>query len=190
MSLTLTANFAAQTNLVLPLALTNNGLAVRVASLSSGTLGTLTVAGLQGTATWTLSSTAPSWLTIAVNTAGTICTLSFVGATYQSAPYEFFISCTDGVNPAVNFPIFLEVKNPFSIATSTGLTTLTIPSYDSTVSDVQILGYGVSHALQTNCNFILPSAGLPSGLNFVTSDESKWTLFVVDIQKINEANKK
>ena len=177
MSLTFTANFAAQTNLVLPLASNNSGLAVRVASLGSGTLGTLTVAGLLGTATWTLSPAAPTWVTISVNSAGTICTLSFAGAQYQADPYEFFVSCTDGVNTAVAYAVFLEVKNPFSIAPSGGSTTLTIPSYDSTVSDVQIFGYGLAGAQQSNCNFILP-ASLPAGLNFVTSNENQLVLRV------------
>jgi len=112
MSLSLLANFAAQTNLVLPLASNNNGLAVRVASLGSATLGTLTVVGLQGTATWTLSATAPAWVTTAVNTAGTVCTLSFAGAQYQSIPYEFFVSCTDGVNPAVSSPSSWKLRLP------------------------------------------------------------------------------
>jgi hypothetical protein len=177
MSLSLLANFAAQTNLVLPLASNNNGLAVRVASLGSATLGTLTVVGLQGTATWTLSATAPAWVTTAVNTAGTVCTLSFAGAQYQSIPYEFFVSCTDGVNPAVSFPIFLEVKAPFLIAPVGGSTTLTIPSYDSTVSDIQILGYGLASAPQSDVNFILPTS-LPTGLNFVTSNENQLVLRV------------
>jgi hypothetical protein len=104
--------------------------------------------------------------------------LSFAGAQYQSNPYEFFVSCTDGINPAVSFPIFMEVRTPFSIATASGLTTLTIPSYDSTVSDIQIFGYGLNGVQQTTgCNFILPSS-LPTGLNFVTSNESQLVLRV------------
>lgn len=180
MSLTLTANFAEQTNLVLPLVYNNSGLSVRVASLGSGTLGTLTVSGVSSgaTATWALSAATPSWVTGTANTAGTTYTLSFANAAYQQSPYEFFVSCTDGVNSAVSFAILVEVKSPFSIALASGLTTLSIPSYDSTVADTQILGYGLSQTQQiSGCNFILPS-NLPTGLNFVTSNESQLVLRV------------
>jgi hypothetical protein len=176
MSLTLTTNFVAQTNSVLPLAQSNSGLAVRVVSQGSNTIGTLTVTGLVGTATWSLAGSFPSWIAISVNSSGTVCTLSFSGAQYQQDPYQFFVSCTDGTN-TVNFPVYLEVRTPFSIVPNssnpvvTNPTSLNIPSYDNTIADISIQGIGLNGATQSNCNFILPSS-LPAGLNFVTSTEN------------------
>jgi hypothetical protein len=119
-----------------------------------------------------------------VDSTGTIFTLTFTSATFQADPYEFYIACTDGVD-TINFPIFMEVRTPFSIAASTSNpvvtngSTLNVPSYDSTVGDIVIQGYGLFNTLQTGCNFIIPST-LPSGLNFVTSDETKLVLRVND----------
>jgi len=189
MSLTLQSNFTTQPNLVLPLAQNTSGLAVRLVSQGSGTMGTLTATGAQGTPTFTLNN-APSFVTLGVDPTNTVATLQFVGATYQPDPYGFYVSCTDG-NSTVNFPIFLEIRQPFSLLASTpslasGATpvitsqsplTLNIPSYDSTVADVEIQGIGLYNAVQSNVSFILPSS-LPEGMSFVTSDRTKLVLRV------------
>ena len=182
MALSLTTNFNSQANLVMPLAQNSGGATIRVVSLSSGTLGTFTVSGLQGTGTWTLGGSYPSWLALSVDSTSTIATLRFSNAQYQQDPYLFYVSCTDGIN-IINFPIHLEVKTPFSLAPNAtnpvvvNATTLNIPSYDSTISDIEIQGIGLYNAVQENCNFILPSS-LPAGLNFVTSDEGGLVLRV------------
>lgn len=182
MSLSFTQNFVTKTNSVLPLAQNVNGLAVRVVSQGSDTLGTLTATGLQNTATWTLSGNVPSWVTFTTDSSGSICTLIFTGAQYQQDPYEFFVSCTDGVNSA-NFPIYMEVRQPFTIAANTSNpvvtsgSTLSVPSFDSTVADIFVQGFGLFNAQQSGCNFILPSS-LPTGLNFVTSNEGQLVLRV------------
>jgi len=182
MSVTFQSNFLAKTNSVLPLAQNVNGLAVRVVSQGSDTLGTLTATGLQNTATWTLSGNVPSWVTFTTDSSGSICTLIFTGAQYQQDPYEFFVSCTDGVNSA-NFPIYMEVRQPFTIAANTSNpvvtsgSTLSVPSFDSTVADIFVQGFGLFNAQQSGCNFILPSS-LPTGLNFVTSNEGQLVLRV------------
>jgi hypothetical protein len=179
MSLTLTTNFLSNVNSVLPLAQSNSGLAVRVVSQGSDTIGTLTVAGFVNPVTWSLSTATPNFISLVVS--GAAATLTFSGAVFQQDPYEFFVSCTDGVS-TVNFPVFLEVRTPFYISPNPANpvvsgNTLNIPSYDNTVSDIQILGYGLFNSQQSGCKFIVPTS-LPSGLNFVTSDESKLVLRV------------
>jgi len=179
MSLTFTTNFANNANSVMPLAQNASGLAVRVASLASDTLGSLTVSGQVGAITWSLGGSAPSWINVSPN--GAVCAITFSGAQYQQDPYEFFVSVTDGVS-TTNFPIYLEVRTPFYVAANPSNpvvngTTLLIPSYDSTVADVLIQGYGLFNSPQTGISFILPSS-LPAGLEFVTSDETKLALRV------------
>ena len=182
MSISFTTNFPAVTNLVLPLAQNNSGLSVRVVSQGSGTLGTLTASGLQNPATWTLNGSVPTWISSSVDSTGTILSLIFTGAQYQQDPYEFFVTCTDGVNSSY-FPVYMEVRSPFVIAANTtnpvvvSGSTLNVPSFDSTVSDILIQGFGLFNSQQGNCNFILPSA-LPAGLNFVTSNEGQLKLRV------------
>jgi len=182
MSLTLTANINSNVNSVMPLAQSSSGLSVRVVSLGSDTIGTLTVTGLTAAGVWTLSGTAPAWITITPSgISNSICTITFSGAQYQQDPYEFFVSCTDGVS-VVNFPIFMEVKTPFYVAANASNpvvngTTLLIPSYDAAVADVLIQGFGLYGTTQSNCNFIIP-IGLPSGLEFVTSNEDQLVLRV------------
>ncbi len=179
MSLTLTTNFVSKVNSVMPLAQNPSGLAVSVASLASDTLGSLVVAGQVGAVTWSFGGSVPSWVALSAN--GATCAITFSGAQYQQDPYEFFVSVTDGVSTA-NFPIYLEVRAPFYIAANPSNpvvsgTTLLIPSYDSTVADVLIQGFGLFNSPQSNCNFILPTS-LPAGLDFVTSDETKLALRV------------
>jgi hypothetical protein len=179
MALSLSTSFNSNVNSVMPLAQSNSGLAVRVASQASDTVGTLTVSGLASTATWSLNGTHPSWVTITSSNA--TCTLLFSSAQYQQDPYEFFISCTDGVS-VINFPVYMEVRTPFYITANASNpvvsgTTLNIPSYSSSVADIQIQGFGLYNTQQSGCNFILPT-GLPAGLEFVTSDESELILRV------------
>lgn len=179
MSLTLTTNFLSKVNSVLPLAQNNSGLAVRVVSQGSDTIGTLTVAGFVNPVTWSLGGSAPSWITLVTN--GAACTITFSGAQFQQDPYEFFIACTDGVS-TINFPVYMEVRAPFSLSPNAANpvvsgTTLNIPSYDSTVADILIQGFGLFNSPQSNCNFLVPT-NLPAGLEFVTSDETKAVLRV------------
>jgi hypothetical protein len=185
MSLSLTANFVHTQNQVLPLAQssTKPGLAVRVASTSSGTLGSLTALNAAETPTWAIAQN-PSWITIAPSSDGITLTLNFVNAAAQAYPYQFYVSCTDGVSTTY-FPIFLEVKDPLRLAiAATGGTTITAASYDSTVADQVIQGLGVNSIVDAGVSFLLPPS-LPSGLQFVTSDMSKLVLRVADATASN-----
>jgi len=177
MSLSLAANFTQQPNLVLPLAQSATGLAIRVASNSTATLGTLTASGQAANCTWGIEQN-PSWLTTSVDPTTLSLTLSFETAQAQATPYQFFISCTDGTT-TVYFPILLDVKDPLSLATSGGSTTLSIASYDSTVTDTVIQAFGLNGVIESGVSFI-PPLGLPSGLEFVTSDESQLILRVAE----------
>ena len=178
MSLSLSANFTSTPNLVLHLAQSNEGIAIRVASDGSGVLGVLTASGAQATdVEWVISQN-PAWVTISVDPTTMLLTISFTDAEAQANPYQFFITATDGVT-TVYFPILLDVKDPLSIAASNGTTLFNIQSYDSTVADIEIQGFGLNGAVDAGVSFIPPLA-LPSGLNFVTSDESKLILRVAD----------
>jgi hypothetical protein len=186
MSLTLQSSFVLKTNSVMPLAQNASGLAIRVASQATDTLGTLTASGFAATPSWSLKN-APAWVQLVIDTTGAIATLNFTSAIFQADPLEFFISCTDGVD-TVFFPIFMEVRAPFSIAANTSnpvvvnASTLNIPSYDSTVADVVIQGLGAFNTIQNNCKFsYFANPALPSGLNWVTSDETKLVLRVNDL---------
>src|SRR5208337_3058775 len=183
MPLTVTPNFVAKTNSVLPLAQQSGvlGLAVRVASLVSDTLGTLTAVGAQGNVAFTLSPEAPAWVTGQTDPTGSIFTLSFSNPVPNGTiPYEFYVIITDGTT-YLYFPILLDVKPPLSLAvlsgTFNGLTTFTIPSYDSTQADVEIQGIGLNNQPVSGVSFI-PPASLPAGLEFLTSDGTKVLLHV------------
>src|SRR5271154_175433 len=169
MPLTVTPNFVAKTNSVLPLAQQSGvlGLAVRVASLVSDTLGTITAVGAQGTIAFVLSPETPAWVTGALDSTGTIFTISFSNPVPNGTiPYEFYVTITDGTT-FLYFPILLDVKPPLSLAVlagpNTGLTTFTIPSYDSTQADIQIRGIGLNNQPVSGISFV-PPAAMPPGL--------------------------
>lgn len=190
MALTLQPNFVAKTNSVLPLAQQTgvNGLAVRVASLVSDILGTITAVGAQGTIAFTLSPETPAWVTGQVDSTGTIFTISFSNPVPNgTVPYEFYVSVTDGTT-FLYFAILLDVKPPLSLAVLSGsfagLTTFTIPSYDSTVADIEIQGIGLNNIPQSGISFI-PPASMPTGLEFLTSDGTKLILHVSDPSSTN-----
>jgi hypothetical protein len=178
MSISLVANFVHTQNLVLPLAqsATKPGLAVRVASTSSGTLGTITGTNGTGPLVWSVTQN-PAWISIAPSADTTVLTISFVNATSQPYPYQFLIACTDGITTAY-FPILLEVKDPLSLSIqSGGGTVITANSYDFTVADTIVQGIGVNGIVDAGVSFI-PPATLPNGLEWLTSDESALTLRV------------
>src|SRR5271157_767701 len=190
MALTITPNFVAKTNSVLPLAQQSGvlGLAVRVASLVSDTLGTLTAAGAQGTVAFTLSPETPAWVTGQLDATGNVFTISFSNPVPNGTiPYEFYVIVTDGTT-YLYFPILLDVKPPLSLAVlagpNAGLTTFTIPSYDSTQADISILGIGLNNQPVSGVSFI-PPASLPAGLEFLTSDGTKVVLHVSDPSPTN-----
>jgi hypothetical protein len=192
MALSLSANFTHQVNLVLPLApappvpSNTTGLAVRVASLLAGTLGTLTASGAAGSLAWTMTN-APAFVTMSQDPTNTITTIAFAAAVPNPNPYEFWITVTDGVT-TLNFPFLLEVKPPLSIQANASNpvvsgATLTVPSYDDTVQDIVIQGVGLAGQTPVpDVNFVLPSGGLGSfpGLNWVTSNENQLILRVAD----------
>ena len=93
MTLSLLGTFANSVNSTLLLAQNANGLAIRVATQASGTLGSLTAVIPVSAPTWTLSNN-PSWLTL--SSTGNDCILSFSSAAYSPTPYEFYVTCTDG----------------------------------------------------------------------------------------------
>lgn len=179
MSLALTANFVEIRNLVVPLAQnpSKNGLAIRVASSGSGKLGTLTASGNAAPVTWALNQN-PSWVTLSVDTTTLVCSINFSNAQVQANAYQFFISATDGTTTQF-FPIFLEVRDPFSIAATSGLTNFSIPSYDATVADIVFQGIGLNGAILPGVSFIEPVA-LPSGMKFITSDGGSMKLRVFE----------
>jgi hypothetical protein len=190
MALTLQPNFVAKTNSVLPLAQQPGvlGATIRVASLVNDVLGTLTAVGAQGTLSFTLSPETPVWVTGTVDSTGTIFTISFSNPVPNGTiPYEFYVSVTDGVT-YLYFPILLDVKPPLSLAVLSGafagLTTFTIPSYDSTQADIVIKGIGLSNQPQSGISFI-PPASLPAGLEFLTSDGTQAVLHVSDPSPTN-----
>jgi hypothetical protein len=173
MALTLSPSFSSVTDLVLPLAQNSSGLSVRVVSLGTGTLGTLTALNPVATPAWQLVD-APGFVTMNISPNSLVATLNFSGATFQPTPYEFYVSCTDGVT-TVYFPFFLEVKQPLVLAYLGGGTTISLQSYDSTIPDSIIQGLGLGNVVQSGVNFILPGS-MPTGLEFVTSDENQLVL--------------
>lgn len=185
MSLQLTANFVEQQNLVVPLAQKSGkpGLAVRVASGGSGVLGTITASGGQASElTWSLVQ-GPSWLSLLIDPTTLIATLSFSNAQPQGVPYQFFLSVTDGINTAY-FPVFLEVREPFSIVASGGGTSFSIASYDASVADLVFEAIGLNGAPDAGVSFIPPTS-LPPGMKFVTSDGSAMKLRVAESSSSN-----
>jgi len=178
MSLALTASFAPQTNLSLPLAQSASkpGLAVRVVSAGSGTLGTLTASGQAGTkVSWTLTQN-PAWVTLVVDPTTLIATLIFSNAQAQATAYQFFLSATDGTT-TVNYPFFLEVRVPLALAATNGATTFSIPSYDNTVADIVFQGVGLNGGIDQGVQFITPAA-IPAGMKFITSNGNSMALRV------------
>jgi len=178
MSLALTASFTASTNKVLPLAQSSakSGLAVRVASTSSSILGTLTLSGASTpNITWSVTQN-PSWVTLSVDSSTLVATIAVTSAQAQENPYQFFVTVTDGLS-TTHFPIFLEVRDPFSIAAAGNQTAFNLPSYDSTVADLVFQGIGLNGSIDTGVQFITPTV-LPPGLKFITSDGGSMKLRV------------
>lgn len=184
-SMTLVPNFVAKTNSVLPLAQQNNvlGIAIRAASGGTDILGTLTAVGAAGVVAFTLSPETPAWVTGQVDSTGLIFSVSFSNAVPNGTiPYEFYVIATDGVT-TLYFPILLDVKPPLSLGILsgpyTGLTTLSVPSYDSTIADIVIQPLGLANIPVSGVSFIQPAAP-PTGLNLLTSDGTSLTLHVSD----------
>lgn len=184
MSLTLAASFVEKLNSVVPLAqnAAKNGLAIRVASNGSDTLGVLTASGASGNVVWALAQN-PSWVTISVDPTTLIATLIFSNAQVQANAYQFYVTATDS-STTQNFPIYLEVREPFSIVSSTGATSFSIPSFDSTVADIVFQGVGLNGVVDTGVQFIVPTS-LPPGLKFITSDGSSMKLRVSEAGATN-----
>lgn len=184
MSLALTASFVEKINSVVPLAQSaaKNGLAIRVASGGSDTLGTLTASGSAGIVNWTLNQ-APSWVALAVDQTTFIATLHFSNAQVQANAYQFFVTATDGISTQ-HFPVFLEVREPFSIAAISGSTSFNVPSYDATVPDIIFQGVGLNGAIDAGVQFI-PPASLPPGMKFITFDGSSMRLRVDESSALN-----
>src|SRR5208282_5481714 len=179
MALTITPNFVDQVNSVLILAEDSNpGIAVRVASLASGTLGSLVASGA-ASVSWNVVG-APAWIVSQISTDTLTCTLLFNSAAPQTNPYQFYVVCTIGTQ-TVYFPILLEVREPFFVATPSGSTVLNIISYDSTVADIILNGYGLNdNQLSSGVRFIQDNdvspfspitPNLPLGLSLATQSE-------------------
>lgn len=171
MALSVTSSFLNKTNSVMVLASdpVKQGIAVRVASLASDTLGILTAAG-SASVNWSIVG-APAWVIKTVSPDTLTCTLLFNSAQPQTDPYQFYVVCTTGTE-TIYFPVLLEVREPFFIAEQNGNTVLNIPSYDSTVADIVINGYGLNNTqLTSGVRFIQPSS-IPGGLNLVTTSEA------------------
>lgn len=201
MSLSLQPSFVAKTNSTLPLAQASgiNGVAVRVASLVSDILGTITAASPSGTVVFSLSPETPPWVTGVVDTTGLIFTISFSNAIPNgSIPYNFYVTVSDGVS-TLYFPITLDVKPPLSLAVTSnnlaaapGATTISIPSYNypglpssnAGSYNVTIQGIGLNGQVQSGINFVPPPA-MPSGQEFLTSDGTKVVLHLVDPTESN-----
>jgi hypothetical protein len=178
MSLILSASFIAKQNSLVPLAQNSskNGVALRVASTASDLLGVLTASGAASSnVSWSLSQN-PSWVTLSVDSTTLIATLMFSNAQGQANPYQFIVTATDGLT-TVNYAIFLDVKDPFTIASTTGSTSFSIPSYDSTVPDIVFQGVGLNGVIEPGVQFITPSV-LPPGMKFITSNGSSMLLRV------------
>ncbi len=184
MSLALSASFVEVQNQVVPLAQNSgkNGLAIRVASSGSAVLGTLTATGAASTVSWTLNGN-PSWVSIAIDPTTLIATLSFTNAQVQTDAYQFYVEAFDGTTTQY-FPVFLEVRQPFSIAAATGATSFNVPSYDSTVGDIVFVGLGLNGAVLTGVRFIEPAV-LPPGMKFITSDGGTMSLRVSESSESN-----
>jgi hypothetical protein len=185
MSLSLTASFANKTNSVLILALNSGkqGAALRVASNGTDTLGTLTAVGAQAESlTWAISQN-PDWVSIVEDASSQSLVIKFENAQAQTYPYQFYVTCTDGVTTTY-FPITLDVKDPLSLKATTGSSTLSIASYDSSVADVVVQGLGLNGVVESGIRFVTPLA-LPSGMNFVTQDGSQLVLRVADSSSTN-----
>lgn len=184
MSLTLSANFVEQNNLVLPLAFSpsTNGAALRVISLGSGSLGQVMGSGATGNMVWSLLN-APNWISLDTSVVGQV-TLNFNAAQIQANPYQFYVQCLDSVSAAY-FPILLEVDEPFTIQESNNLTTITANSYDNTEADILIEGVGLTGVVG-GVQFLTP-AFLPAGLTAVTGDNNTLKLRVSDPSLQNPA---
>src|SRR5580693_6547546 len=185
MALSLLAGFAHVANTVLPLnppppvPANTLGISLRVASQQAGTLGTLTAAGNVSAPTFALHN-APSFVSLAIDSTGLVCTIMFGSAAYQPTPYGFYVQATDGSSTAY-FPIFMEVRTPLSLAAAPALvpnltvsgSTATVMSSDSTVPDIAISGVGLFGATVAGVKFALPDMSSLPGMSWVTSDESK-----------------
>ncbi len=192
MALQLQLGFANKVNSTMVLAQQAgaNAVSMRVASLVNDILGTITASGQAGPVAFALSPETPSWVTGQKDQTGTIYTISFSNALPNGTiPFLFYVSVTDGVT-YLYVPIMLDVKPPLSLAVTNspfaGKTVLTIPSYDSTVADIEIQGIGLSNQPQSGISFV-PPAAMPVGLEFLTSDGTKLILHVSDPAEGNVA---
>jgi len=160
-----------------------NAVSMRVASLVTDILGTVTATGAQGPVVFSLSPETPPWVTGQVDQTGTVFTVSFSNALPNGTiPFLFYVSATDGIT-YLYVPVMLDVKPPLSLGVTNspfaGKTVLTIPSWDPTVADIEIQGLGLNSQPQPGISF-MPPAAMPPGLEFLTSDGTKLVLHVSD----------
>jgi hypothetical protein len=175
--MSITGIFNTQNNIALPLEVSSNGASVRVASLASGVISTLTTS-LTGAVAWTISGN-PSWVTLTPNpTNSQQAVLSFSNAQAQSAPYQFYVTSV-GPTGALYYPFSLEVRAPFSLAASSGLSEFSIPSNDSSQADILIQGIGLGGTSLTDVQFLTPTS-VPPGMSLITSGGSSLLLRVAD----------
>jgi hypothetical protein len=176
MALSITPNFTEIVNSVVPLALGTSGVSLRVASLSSSVLGSLTAStSASSVVSWSMQGN-PSWITLSVDSTSLVATLTFSNAQPGTTPYQFFVVASDGIND-VDFPIFLEVKDPFSIVSTSASSTFSINSSNAAQPDLVFQGVGLNGVQKTGVCFI-PPQNLPTGLNAVTSNGSSLKLRV------------
>jgi hypothetical protein len=187
MALALTASIVDKQNILLPLAVGNDGAVVRIAALQTDYIATLTVTGAVDKVTWT-PFMFKSWLSLEVDpTLPNVAKVKFTGPAAINGVVQCYIQADDG-STKVKFPLSIEVVEPLGISVSggTGIDPVTgegrydnLAAYDSTIQPLVLTAKGLHNLDITDgsVQFIAPS-DLPQGLLFSVSNGAVASLSV------------
>jgi hypothetical protein len=172
MALTLTPIILSEQNRVFPLTSESTGVTIRLATGSSGEIGTIKVEGFAppiANLDWSIYQN-PSWVTLEVDSSDpSLVHLRYTNATPNpQGLHQFFVSVNDG-NSIIRYPIAIDVKKPFYLSVLSPRTdTIDLRAYDAGTAVTTIKAYGQSDREITSGDVCFLPPVLPDGLEFLT----------------------
>ena len=179
MALTLTPNILSEQNRVFSLTPVDSGVTIRLATGSSGEIGTLKVDGFMppiGNLDWSVYQN-PSWISLEVDSSDpSLVHLRYTNATPNpQGLHQFYVTVNDG-NSIIRYPVAVDVKKPFYLSVLSPRTdTIDLRAYDAGTAVTRIKAYGQSDREITSGDVSFLPPTLPDGLEFVAGRSNPLT---------------
>lgn len=181
MALSLIPSILSEQNRVYPLTPITSGATIRLATGSSGEIGTLKVSGYippVSNLAWSIYHN-PSWVSIEVDsTDASLLHIRYTNATPDpQGMHQFYVSVNDG-DTLVKYPIAVDVKKPFFLVVQSPRTdSIDLRAYDAALSSannpvtvIKAVGLSGKDVATGDVYFLTPD--LPDGLEFVMGTSS------------------